>query len=59
MEIKQADGELAKKSKYMIRKTFIVSKNVVLKKYGTVSLDSYTSIHKNFCTYFGCIENNV
>jgi mRNA interferase MazF len=46
------EGGLPKKSKYIIRKTFVVSKSVVLKKYGTVSRNSYLSIRKNFCNYF-------
>jgi len=47
-------GVLPKKSKLMIRKTFVVSKRVVLKKYGTLNKDSYDRYHKVFCDYFGC-----
>ena len=47
-------GTLKKKSKLMIRKTFVVSKKVVLKRYGTLRGDSYNKYHKVFCDYFGC-----
>ena len=40
------NGELPKKSKLMVRKTFVVSKDVVIKKYGTIA--------NNFCKYFEC-----
>lgn len=49
-----SDGVLPKTSKLMVRKTFIVSKEVVLKKYSTISQDSYRKYHKIFCNYFGC-----
>ena len=35
-----SDGVLPKTSKLMVRKTFVVSKQVVLKKYATISQDS-------------------
>jgi len=47
-------GTLPKTSKLMIRKTFVVSKQVVLKKYATLNKDSYDKYHKIFCNYFGC-----
>jgi len=49
-----SDGTLPKTSKLMIRKTFVVSKQVVLKKYATISQDSYRKYHQIFCNYFGC-----
>jgi len=49
-----SDGVLPKTSKLMIRKTFVVSKQVVLKKYATISQDSYRKYHQIFCNYFGC-----
>lgn len=49
-----SDGLLPKTSKLMVRKTFIVSKQVVLKKYATITQDSYRKYHKIFCNYFGC-----
>lgn len=48
------NGTLPKSSKLMIRKTFVVSKKVVLKKYGTLSEDAYVKYHQSFCQYFGC-----
>ena len=47
-------GEIAKKSKLMIRKTFVVSKDIVIKKYGTISDNSFKKYHNDFCKYFGC-----
>ena len=47
-------GSIPKTSKLMLRKTFVVSKNVVLKKYGTLHTKAYKQIHKDFCQYFSC-----
>ena len=47
-------GTLPKKSKLMIRKNFVVSKKVVLKKYGTLNRESYNKYHRAFCNYFRC-----
>lgn len=47
-------GQIPKSSKLMIRKTFVVSKNVVLKRYGTLSKESFKYYHKLFCEYFDC-----
>ena len=49
------DGGIVKTSKLMIRKTFIVSKNVIVKKYGAIKSDSFIKYHNSFCKYFGCI----
>lgn len=48
------EGSIPTKSKIMIRKTFVVSKQSVVKKYGTLSNKSYERYHKLFCLYFGC-----
>jgi mRNA interferase MazF len=48
------NGSIPKSSKVMIRKTFVVSKQAVLKKYGTLNQDAYVKYHKSFCKYFGC-----
>ena len=48
------EGKIPKKSKLMIRKTFVVSKESVLKKYGTLNMSSYVKYHNAFCEYFGC-----
>ena len=50
-------GSIPKDSKIMIRKTFVVSKNAVVKKYGTTTPESYQRFHQHFCNYFQC--NNV
>ena len=47
-------GKIPKNSKLMIRKTFVVSKDVVVKKYGTLSKESFKYYHELFCEYFGC-----
>jgi len=47
-------GAIPRESKLMIRKTFVVSKNVVIKKYGSLEKNSYFEYHKLFCKYFGC-----
>ena len=50
------EGSIPKVSKLMIRKTFVVSKQVVLKKYGTLKEESYLKYHESFCKYFGCVK---
>ena len=47
-------GSIPKDSKIMIRKTFVVSRTAVIKKYGTVTPESYKKFHQHFCTYFQC-----
>jgi mRNA interferase MazF len=47
-------GSIVRVSKLMIRKTFVISKVSVLKKYGTLNKKSYDLYHKAFCKYFGC-----
>ena len=47
-------GSIPKKSKLIVRKPFVVSKNVVIKKYGTLNQQSFLNFHKLFCEYFGC-----
>lgn len=49
-------GGLPKKSKLMIRKTFVVSKKVVIKKYGKLTNQEYQKYQNRFCAYFGCIQ---
>ena len=48
------EGSIDKISKLMVRKTFIVSKNVIIKKYGTIKKNSFVKYHNYFCKYFGC-----
>ena len=48
------EGSIPKISKLMIRKTFVVSKKSIVKKYGTLDKISYEVYHNTFCKYFGC-----
>jgi mRNA interferase MazF len=50
-------GAIPKDSKVMIRKTFVVSKNVVLKKYGSLSKESFERFSHYFCQYFACLKS--
>ena len=50
-----SEGGIPKTSKVMVRKTFVVSKSVVLKKYGTLKEDAFRAYHKLFCRYFDCV----
>lgn len=47
-------GFLPKRSKVMVRKTFVISKQIVVKKYGTLSRQSFFKLHQAFCHYFEC-----
>ena len=47
-------GSIPKDSKLMLRKTFVVSKDVVLKKCGTLSSQVYKTIQHAFGQYFNC-----
>ena len=49
-------GSIPRKSKLMIRKTFVVSKQVILKKYGSLKRDAFENYHNKFCEYFTCSE---
>ena len=49
-----SEGFLPKRSKVMVRKTFVISKQVVVKKYGTLSIETFHKLHRVFCGYFGC-----
>lgn len=48
------EGGIPVVSKLMLRKTFIVSKRAVFKKYGTLNKTSYSKCRKAFCQYFEC-----
>lgn len=50
-------GSIPKDSKVMLRKTFVVSKVAVIKKYGTLNAENYDNFHRLFCQYFECINN--
>ena len=47
-------GGVPKKSKLMVRKIFVVSKDVVLKKYGKLLQSSFDKYHLEFCKYYSC-----
>lgn len=47
-------GSIPKKSKLIVRKPFVVSKNVVLKKYGSLYQTHFENYHQLFCQYFDC-----
>jgi len=47
-------GFIPQISKVMVRKTFVVSKQVVIKKYGTLKIKSFEKYKNQFCTYFNC-----
>jgi mRNA interferase MazF len=49
------EGEIPVPSKLMVRKTFVVSKESIIKRYGTLSRASLAQYHDMFCTYFGCV----
>jgi mRNA interferase MazF len=43
-------GAIPKKSK----EPFVVSKNVVIKKYGMLNQQNFLNFHRLFCQYFSC-----
>jgi len=48
------EGTIPTMSKLMIRKTFVVSKSAVLKRYGSIIDESFNRYHEIFCSYFNC-----
>ncbi len=48
-------GGIPKASKLIIRKPFVISKIVVIKKYGSLNNGAFTQYHQAFCEYFGCV----
>lgn len=48
------EGVLPKISKVMVRKTFVISKAVVDKKYGVLTPERFQALHRDFCRYFDC-----
>lgn len=52
-------GSIPVKSKLMIRKTFVVSKQVIIKKYGTIDNRTFEKLHKSFCEYFACSGKKI
>ena len=51
------EGVIPRPSKLIIRKTFVISKSVVIKKYGTLKNNYFKECHKAFCRYFNCSSN--
>ncbi len=48
------NGSIPKESKLMLRKTFVVSKTVVIKKYGNLKQEDFNMYHQRFCRFFHC-----
>ena len=53
-----SEGGIPKTSKIMLRKTFIVSKQVLIKCYGTLTEASFKRYRVLFCQYFECDRTN-
>ncbi|MCG5499035.1 type II toxin-antitoxin system PemK/MazF family toxin [Ectothiorhodospira variabilis] len=53
-----AAGTLPKRSKVMVRKTFVISKDVIVKKYGYLTPARLRQLHEDFCHFFGCGGRN-
>ena len=49
-----ATGNIPKTSKLMLRKTFVVAKSVVIKKYGHLDKKYFDKYRRLFCQYFEC-----
>lgn len=49
-----AEGGIIKASKIMPRKPFVISKNIVQKRYGKLDIATFARVHEVFCLYFGC-----
>jgi len=49
-----AFGVLPKRSKVMVRKTFVISRQVIVKKYGKLSDVRFMRLHQDFCRFFEC-----
>jgi mRNA interferase MazF len=47
-------GSIPIKSKLMIRKTFVVSDDLIVKKYGSIDKKSFEFYKLGFCKYFNC-----
>ena len=48
------EGGIPRQSKLIIRKTFVISKSVVIKKYGSLKNNFFKECHECFCRYFNC-----
>lgn len=51
-----SDGGIPKKSKLIFRKPFVVSRTVVIKKYGSLNPAAFKVYQRLFCGYFGCLS---
>lgn len=47
-------GSLPVTSKVMLRKTFVISKKVIIKKYGSLKTTAFKNLHNNLCKYLAC-----
>ncbi|MBC7193693.1 type II toxin-antitoxin system PemK/MazF family toxin [Marinobacter sp.] len=50
------EGTLPERSKVMIRKTFVISKSVVIKRYGILEAGHFRAVYESFCRYFECCQ---
>jgi mRNA interferase MazF len=48
-------GSIPKKSKIILRKPFVISRLVVIKKYSTLNKTAFKKYHRLFCQYFHCL----
>jgi mRNA interferase MazF len=48
-------GGIPKKSKLILRKPFVISKTVIIKKYGTLNETDFKKYHRLFCQYLHCV----
>ncbi|PPK51339.1 type II toxin-antitoxin system PemK/MazF family toxin [Marinobacter persicus] len=53
-----SEGALPKRSKVMVRKTLVISKAVITKKYGKLTLGRFQKLHSDFCKYFDCCSSS-
>ena len=52
------EGGIPITSKIMVRKTFVVSKSAIIKKYGTLNDDAFRQYQELFCLYFDCVSSD-
>ncbi|WXU00790.1 MAG: hypothetical protein Ctma_1522 [Catillopecten margaritatus gill symbiont] len=48
------NGEIPKTSKVMLRKTFVIEKSMIVKKYGKLTDTAMDEIHESLCNFYQC-----
>jgi mRNA interferase MazF len=48
------NGELPKTSKVMLRKTLVIEKSIVVKKYGSLNENKIKQIKQSLCRFYDC-----